>query len=191
MANFLGILGRGSQASTDRPNRFISDDKRGELISFAALQRTTDLRFNSIQCLTRLTLLFGLPDANDGDHLEFDDSSNFGCHKFVCLTEILATFAMTADHVLNSELAQKGCRDFAGVRALFFGVTILGAEHHRQLVTFENCLNTPNIGERRMHRNVHFFEIFFGQKIRQLLHEMNRLIVIHIHFPVATHQRST
>ena len=107
MAHILSILSGCSQASADRPNRFISDDKRDELVSFATLQRTTDLRFNSFQCLTRLAFFFALADTHNGDHLEFDHCCNLGGNNFVSFTEILAALAVTANDILHAELAEK------------------------------------------------------------------------------------
>ena len=107
MTHILSILSGGSQASADRPNRFISDDKRGELISFATLQRTTDLRFNSFQCLTRLAFFFALTDTHNGDHLKLDNCGDLGCNDFISFSEVLTTLTVPANHILHAEFAQK------------------------------------------------------------------------------------
>src|SRR6185369_17848980 len=102
----------------------------------------------------------------------------------------LAPLRVTHHGVRATELGQHRRGDLAGVCAVGVGRDVLRAVAEQPLVPVDGRLHGADVGERRQHHHLDRGQVLLGQRVRQLLHQRVRLVMVEVHLPVAGHQRS-
>ena len=120
----LGIGWRAPGA--DGPYRLVGNDRGAG--AGAIGERAPKLRFDDVESHSSVTLLLGLPDADDRRHAACEDGRRLGFDRRIPFAVVGAALGMADDHEPAPEFSQHAGADVTGMGSLLRGMAILGAK---------------------------------------------------------------
>ncbi len=148
---FLGLLGGCGQATTNRPYRLVSNDRRPERCNTVIIQHLRQLATDHFQRPTSLTLLERFTQTQHRLQTSYLRRQKLAADHLIRLTQNQATLRVTNQHPLTPNLSKLLGRHFTGQRPeAVLRRTILGANSNMLAIdTTQNLSDMQTGGEHR------------------------------------------
>ncbi len=150
--HILSLLRGGRKACTDGPNRLISDHRIGKSGNTERVDDTAQLTLDNFECLARLTLFKGFPDAEHWLQTAGLGGCKLLLKHFLAFANDLATLRMTYQHQLATQFSQLTRSNFPSQRALF-GLYCRILCTYGDSTTLERIDYLTDVQRRRKYRN--------------------------------------
>src|SRR5919112_3431644 len=184
----LGVFGGGCIARPDGPDRFVGEDDALAAGVFEFLDHALDLARDFLPHTPRVTLLLGLPHADDGQDVGLHSALRFLCDHLVGLAEDFAPLGVSHYDRPGPDVEEHGGRDFTGERTRVLVVEVLRASH--DCGVFGHPAHLVQAGKGDAHGDVHVLLSVGGarQEGGRVLFGLPDGLV---HLPVRGHHRAS